>query len=203
MSPMPGASVEEDRIELLDDGRLPANHHAVPTLETPDASARPDVHVVEALRREFLRAPDVVDVVRIATVDQDVARLEQRDQIVDARIDDGCRDHQPDHPRLTELPDKLGERRRALRTCGRKLRDRARIAIVDDAWVLIAQEAAHHVRAHPPKTDHSELHDDLLLEDPRGHDVMPSDHSFLSRRRSRAFYRRRAPPRRNPGRAFP
>ena len=107
----------EERIEMLDDGRFTANHHAVAALEAPDAAARPHVHVVDALRGELLRAPDVVDVVRIAAVDQDVAVLEQRDEIVDARIHDPCRDHQPDGSRLAEAFDELGERRGSLRAC--------------------------------------------------------------------------------------
>ena len=61
---------------MLDGRRFAANHHAVAALEPPDAAARPDVHVVDALGGELLRAPDVVDVVRIATVDQDIARLD-------------------------------------------------------------------------------------------------------------------------------
>ena len=89
---------------MLDDRRLTANHHAVATLETPDASARPHVHVVDALRGQLLRATDVVDVVRIAAVDQDVVPLEQRDQIVDARIHDRCRDHQPEARGLLSFP---------------------------------------------------------------------------------------------------
>ena len=63
---------------MLDDRRFAADHHAVAALETPDAAAGADVHVVDALRGELLRAPDVVDVVRIAAVDQDVVLLEQR-----------------------------------------------------------------------------------------------------------------------------
>ena len=41
--------------------------------------------------------------------------------------------------------------------CG-QLRDRLAVAIVDDAGVAVALQPAHHVRAHPAKTDHSELH---------------------------------------------
>src|SRR5262249_39310389 len=72
--PAAGGERLEDRIEPPHDVRLAADHHAVAALETPDASRSPDVDVVEAARRELLRAPDVVDVVGVPAVDQDIAR---------------------------------------------------------------------------------------------------------------------------------
>ena len=150
----------EQRIEVLDDRRFTADHHAVAALEPPDASARAYVHVVDAPGRQLPGAPDVVDVIRIATVDHDVVFLEQRHQILDGRVDDCRRDHQPDDARLTELLHQLGERRRSLSAGRCELLHRAGIAVVHDAGVVIAQETAHHIRAHPAETDHSELHDE-------------------------------------------
>ena len=63
MSPMPWCEGGEDRIEMLNHCRLAANHHAVAALETPDTTARSHVHIVNFLRREFLRAPDIVHVI--------------------------------------------------------------------------------------------------------------------------------------------
>ena len=37
----------EDRIEMLDDARLAADHHAVTALQAPHAAAGPHVHVVD------------------------------------------------------------------------------------------------------------------------------------------------------------
>ena len=61
------------RVEVLYDRLLAADHHAVAALQTPDATARADVDVVDSLGGEFLRAPDVVHVVGVAAVDEDVA----------------------------------------------------------------------------------------------------------------------------------
>src|SRR5262245_21263682 len=58
-----GSELREDRIEVLDHRRLAADHQAVPSLPSPDATAGPDVDVVDALRRELLGASEVVDVV--------------------------------------------------------------------------------------------------------------------------------------------
>ena len=62
------------------------------------------------LGREFLRAPDVVDVIGIAAVNEDVARLQHGQQIGDRLIHHGGRDHQPDRARLRELLRQLGQR---------------------------------------------------------------------------------------------
>ena len=156
---------------MLHGRRFAADHHAVTALEPPHAAARADVDVVNAFRRQLLGAANVVDVVRIAAVDQDVVLVEQRHEIADARIDDGGRHHQPDRTRLAQLLDEIGERRGALRAVRRQRRDRLAVAIVDDAGVAIALQPAHHVRAHPAKTDHSELHYRLLVETWRGFDV--------------------------------
>ena len=62
---MPGL----DGIEVLDHLRLAANHHAVPALQSPDATTRAHVHIVDALRRKFPGAPEIVNVIGIAAID--------------------------------------------------------------------------------------------------------------------------------------
>src|SRR6516165_4022856 len=66
----------EDRVETFDYLRLAADHHAIAALEPPHTAAGPDIDIMDAFSRQLLRAPDVVDVVGIAAVDQDVARLQ-------------------------------------------------------------------------------------------------------------------------------
>src|SRR5258708_20074257 len=63
----------ENWIEMLDDLFLAADHLAIATLETPDTTARPYIDVVQRFRVEFFRATDVIDVVRVAAVDHDLA----------------------------------------------------------------------------------------------------------------------------------
>ena len=76
--------------------RLAADHQAVAPLQAPDAAARADVHVVDALRLQLGRAPDVVVVVGVAAVDHHVVAREERNQGAERRIDDGRRHHHPD-----------------------------------------------------------------------------------------------------------
>jgi hypothetical protein len=141
--PMPGAS-------------------AAKMLEAPHAAAGAHVHVVHAPGRQLLRAADVIDVVGVAAVDEDVARLEVRDDGGDGLVHHRGGDHQPDRTGLRELAreilERCGTRRLVLHQVGHRLRR----AVEDDAVVPPSQQAPHHVGAHPAKTDHSELHDEVL-----------------------------------------
>src|SRR5438552_28110 len=65
----------EDRVEVLDHLRLAADHLAVAALQAPDAAAGADIDIMQALRLQLGGAADVVDVVRVAAVDDDVPLL--------------------------------------------------------------------------------------------------------------------------------
>ncbi len=71
------------------------DHHAVAPIQTPYASAGADIHIVDSLGREFLRAPDIVDVVGITAVNENVALLQVRNEGRDGFIHHRCWDHQP------------------------------------------------------------------------------------------------------------
>jgi hypothetical protein len=62
----------EDWIEVLDYVSFATNHHAVAALQAPHTTACPHVHVVDALRNEFLCAPDIIHIIRVPSVDEDV-----------------------------------------------------------------------------------------------------------------------------------
>src|SRR5262245_35007438 len=62
----------EDGIEMTDHVRLAADHHAVASLQSPHTAARAYIDIVNALRRQLARAPNVVDVIRIPAVNEDV-----------------------------------------------------------------------------------------------------------------------------------
>jgi len=49
-----------------------------------------------SVRLDFLCAPNVVDIVRVAAINEDVASLEEWREIRDGFIDYRCRYHQPD-----------------------------------------------------------------------------------------------------------
>src|SRR5208337_5598480 len=68
-----GSQGLEDRVEVLHRPGVAADHQAVAALLAPDAAGGADVEVVDALARQFLAAVNVIDVVRVAAVDQDIA----------------------------------------------------------------------------------------------------------------------------------
>jgi hypothetical protein len=90
--------------------RLAADHQAVAAFSSPDAAAGADVDIVNAAPGELFRAPDVIDVIGIAAVDEDVTGRKMRQQVGYGAVDDSCRDHQPDGPRRRELLHQIRER---------------------------------------------------------------------------------------------
>src|SRR5260370_42173467 len=97
---------------MLDDWRLAGDHVAEAQLESPDATAGAGIDVVNPLRRERFGSPDVVDVIRIAAVNDDVVALEPARQVRDGLLDDRRRHHHPRNARQLELGGKIVERRR-------------------------------------------------------------------------------------------
>src|SRR6516164_4116157 len=66
----------EDRIEVPNSRHRSADHHAITALQPPDATTCSDIDVMDSLRRERFCPANVVNVVRVATVDENVATLE-------------------------------------------------------------------------------------------------------------------------------
>ena len=97
----------EDGGEPPDRVRGAADHHAVADLQAPDPAARADVDVVDVFATQFLRAGDVVDVVRVAAVDDAVAGFQERRHGVDALSRDARRHHQPNRARLSKFADEV------------------------------------------------------------------------------------------------
>src|SRR5439155_2539134 len=183
----------EDRIEALHHILLAADHHAVAALEPVHAAARTGVGVVDVLAGERLRTPDVVLEERVTAVDDRVAGLELLAELLHGRFGwPARRHHDPYRARLGEPGDQVAQRARPLRAFARELLHGIRAAIVDDALVAVAHQAARHVGAHPTKSDHSELHVSVLslageLRSRRGDDLVGREPElrlqFLERRR--------------------
>ena len=79
---------------------LRADHQAEAALETEDATAGADVHVVDPALAKDPGATDVVAVVAVAAVDEDVALGHEGSRLVDGLLGDVTRgDHDPGGPR--------------------------------------------------------------------------------------------------------
>src|SRR5690348_11825476 len=142
-----------------------ADHHAIAALQAPDAAAGADIDVMYAPGAKLLGAADVVDVVGIATIDQDIVRLQMRQQVGDCLVDDAGGHHQPNGTRLGEGLDEFGNRPRADRLLLHKLRHGLGGHVEHHTLMATLQEAAHHIRSHPAEADHSQLHVSALLEE--------------------------------------
>src|ERR1700693_521061 len=68
----------EYRIEMLDYRWFATNHHAIAAVQSPNTSAGSHVDIMELFCGKFFGAPDIVDIIGIAAVDEDIARLQQR-----------------------------------------------------------------------------------------------------------------------------
>jgi hypothetical protein len=86
---------------------LPTDHHAIATIKAPYSTAGPYIDIVDILWRQFFGATNVVDVVRIAAVNENILRVEVRQEVSDALIHRGCRHHQPYGSWFIELPYKI------------------------------------------------------------------------------------------------
>ena len=156
----PGASVAKIGSRRCTTLVLAADHQAVAALEAPDAAAGADVDVVDALApRARCGAGDVVEVVRVAAVDEDVVRLEQRRELrrrVSSTTAAGTISQTARG--LVELGDEVGERGRA----GRRLRSRGRHRVRRSRRRRRTRarraSAAAPGCAHPAQADHAELH---------------------------------------------
>src|SRR5664280_320058 len=148
----------EDGIEVLHSSVRAADHHAVAALQTPHATAGADVHVVDALGCECLCPADIVDVVGIATVDEDVTGFKIGDDSGDGLVNHGRRDHQPNGARLAKLARKIFQRRGTYSLFLHQLFHRLGEHIENHAFVARFHEPPHHVGAHSSQTYHSQLH---------------------------------------------
>ncbi len=148
----------EDRVQVLDRLGFAADHQAEAAVQPEHAAAGTDVDVVDAVGLELLRALDVVEVVGVAAVDDDVTVGKQGLELVDRRLDDCGGDHDPDGARLRQQGDEVGKAVGAVRAVGHEPFDHVRVAVVRNAVVTVAHEAAHQVCAHPAEPDHAELH---------------------------------------------
>ena len=143
---------------MLDDFSLPADHLAVAALQSPDAAAGANIHVVKPFGVQFLGAANVVDVVRIAAVDDHVAAFHQCGKLRQRAIHSSGGNHQPDRAWWLERLQQIVERGRPCGAFARQFLYVRVIPIPDDALVAAAHQTADHVRAHAPQADHPKLH---------------------------------------------
>jgi hypothetical protein len=140
----------EDRHGLLHVGGGATHHQAVAVVQAPDAAGDTTVEVADALGLEQLLVLEVLGELAVATVDDEVALVEQLGELGDG-VPGRCtvRHHHPDHARSVELVHHVRE--------GRRVGDRL-VAVVPDDLVAGAADPLAHVATHLAQTDQTQLH---------------------------------------------
>src|SRR5262249_18272104 len=135
-----GRDRREERIKVFDDLALAANHQAKPAVEPEHPTTGTHVHEVDTGLLQTGGALDVVAVVRVATVDDDVAGLETRHELLDRRFDESSGNHDPHRSRLLELRAEVAERVRTDRALALELLHHRGLAVVTHTLVPIANQ---------------------------------------------------------------
>ena len=138
MSPTPGAIVFKSRVDDRDCFVRAAHHQAVAALQPEDPATGPDVDIVDALLLELGRTTHIIAIVGVATIDDDVALLHQAGELIDGPAGDAGWDHDPGHPRLLQLADKLLKGGSADRAFPLELLDRIRTYVINDTFMPVA-----------------------------------------------------------------
>jgi hypothetical protein len=107
---------------------------------------------------QLARVAEVVAVVRVAAVDDDVARLEVLPEALDRVVDVPGRHHEPDDAGRLELRDDVGGAGGADRAALDGLRDRVEVHVVRDDLVPVPHQPGGHVGPHPTQPDHRDPH---------------------------------------------
>ena len=144
---------------MLDDVGFASDHEAVAPVDSPHAAARPAVDVVDAPVGEVGGTADVISVVGVAAVDDDVSSLHVGGEVFDGLASDvpGWH-HHPDCSRTRQLLDEVGHRAGPGGTILLQILDSLWDHVEDHAAVTIAHQAADDVGAHPPESNHPDLH---------------------------------------------
>ncbi len=154
-----GRQGEEDGLGGRDRLGAPAHHQAVAVLEAPYTAGGAGVDELDAVLGETGGIGGGVLVVRVAAVDDDVARLEQtgeRGHGVLGGLAGG--DHHPGHARLRQLGGQLLQARGRLGSVAGHGRTCLGPEVEAYDLVPVFDQAPGHVGAHLAEADHPDAH---------------------------------------------
>ena len=108
---------------------------------------------------QHLGAADVVFPKGVAAIQDDIARFQQCRELGNGVFGDLAGwQHHPDRARCPQLLHQLVETRRAGGAVATERGNSLGIAIVNDDLMAMLHQAARDIAAHPPETDHADLH---------------------------------------------
>jgi hypothetical protein len=152
----------QNRIDALHRGSLPADHEAIASSQSPNATGRSNIDVIDAVLPQILGAADIVAIERVAAVDDrvagDKASGEGRNHLIRRPT---SRQHEPNVSRRSDLPDEIIEIVGGSSTFIFEPRNSDSIQVIDDASVPRTQKSARDSRPHTAQAYNSDVHDNL------------------------------------------
>src|SRR6516225_4552497 len=103
---------------------------------------------MDALLLEGLGAADIIDVVRVTSINDDVTLLEPAHELLQRFFDNTGRDHHPTHAGLPQFGDVIVKRAGADGALLCELPNRLLVHVSNYAFVSFAQKSPNHIHAH-------------------------------------------------------
>lgn len=149
----------QDRMQPRHRRFVATHHQAIAFLQTPDATAGAAIDKRDATGLQQCRTPLRILVVRIAAIDDDVAGLQQGQQLRQRVIDDlAGRHHQPHHARARQCGHQRCQRIGGDDALGLRAGARVRARIVAMHAMPTIDQALGHVGAHAAQSHHTQFH---------------------------------------------
>src|SRR5664279_5680721 len=129
----------EDRIEVLYGIALTSDHQTITALDPPYAAARPHIDIANTFGLQFFGSPDIVNIISVASIDDDVAVLHPGGKILHRYLYRRRRRHQPDSTWRLQPGDEIVERicPRGAFVC--QVLDAVRLRVEDHAFTAALQ----------------------------------------------------------------
>ena len=145
----------ENRIQVFHDVFLAADHQTEAALLAEHAAAGAAIDVMDAPGVERFRPEDIVAVVAVAAVDDDVAGIHARGQILDGLARHRGGNHDPDCAGFGQLRHQFIHRGRTLNVAASEFLHCGGIHIVNNTTVTILAQTPHQAGAHSSQSDHA------------------------------------------------
>src|ERR1017187_6139443 len=129
----------KDRIEVQYGIALASDHQTITALDPPYAAACPHIDIANTFGLQFFGSPDVINIVRVAYIDDDVSLLHLAGKVMHSGLYRRCGHHQADSARRLQLGHEIVERSGPRRAFVGQVLDAVRLRIKDHAFMAALQ----------------------------------------------------------------
>src|ERR1017187_9294455 len=129
----------EDWIEVQYGIAFTSDHQTITALDPPHAAARPHIDIANTLGLQFFGSPDIINIVRVASVNDDVSFLHLAGDVTHGGLYCRCGHHQPDNAWRLQLGHEIFERSGPRRTFACQLLDAVGLHVEDHAFMAALQ----------------------------------------------------------------